>query len=287
MPEAVYSSSTRLRMAPTGWHALPLTPSTEIAIMDSFSHYENFSYDEKKGGFLVEVPVPPGRGKVSRATPAVLKDHVEVGIKLTRGGKLATHQARRPLEECYSWWLGQLIHYGLPLVLSTDEAKHAVKSEMLAGDLKVPAHLRKMEQRMRTAVRRREKTEAMTPAIRSTSKARRNNVKVEPGTSDSEDDGDIIRTPSSRRRSQGQVKIEAYASSESDSEKSIDSSDAETDSYTIEEVSSPAHAKNGTSGLAKYQLATVKTQASRSSKVETIAMQGQPRKLKQELLLGE
>lgn len=233
--------------------------------MESFSHHENFSYDERKGGFVVEVPVPPGRGKVSRATRAVLKDHLELDVRLTRGGKRTTDQPSRPLEECYSWWLGQLIHHGLPLVLSTDEAKQTIKNAILSNVLRVPRELKKMEQRMRNAIIRRAKREGETSAKESTLEAQGKSIKAEPDMSNSEEIIHIVRTPSSRRRSQTQMKLETSASCEGESEEYTP--DAGTDSETVEEVSKSAPKAKGSSARKQHDLAANQVQAGQLSRM--------------------
>jgi hypothetical protein len=225
MAGVIFSSPSRSHVVSMDWHPSPLSPSTKKDLIDSFSHYENFSYDERKGGFVVEVPVPPGRGKVLRATPAVLSNHLELDVKLKRSGKRKANQPSRPLEECYSWWLGQLIHYGLPLELSTDEAKQSIKSTILLDELGVPDNLKKMEQRMRTANNRWIKTSAN----RSTPKPSQRNIKAESETSDSEGEVNVIRPPSSRKRRQIHPKVEIYATSDNESGNYTDSSNARSD----------------------------------------------------------
>ena len=240
----VYRSPRHLDTIPKNWHPLPLTPATKKALMEGYSHYQNFSYDEKKG-FVVEVPVPPGHGKVPRASIAALKNHVETAIKLTRGGNLATNQPGRPLDECYSWWLGQLIHYGLRLELSADEAKLVVKSAMVQGHLKVPEHLRKMEQRMRTAANRRAKKRGYRlAALQATPEDRRGKMKQESDTSEDDSDDDSVQTPTSRRRRQSRLKVEDDTSSsvgDTDVEhgQASDSTDSDTDLGTIRKVPPP------------------------------------------------
>lgn len=250
---------------PMNWHPLPLTTSTKKALMDSFSHYSNFSYDEQKGGFLVEVPVPPGRGKVPRATPAILKDQVEVDIKLTRGGSCATCQPRRPHKQCYSWWLGQLIHYGLQLEMSADEAKQVVKNAMVQGNLKVPVHLKKMEQSMRTAANRRAKKRGVRLAAKSSaSKKRHQSIKSEPVASDYEIDSDVVPVAASRKSRSGR-NIKKRNSSESSSNfvSNYDSSGSETDSGTLEAVPSKAII-NDIGVIAKNKAAIVKVQSKKA-----------------------
>ena len=226
------------------WHPLPLTPATKKALMDGFSHYQNFSYEDRKG-FVVEVPIPPGLGKIPRATFAVLKDQVEVNISLTRGGNLLTHQPKRPLEECYSWWLGQLIHYGLELGLSVDEAKFLVKTAMVQGTLKVPEHLKKMEQRMRTAANRRAKKRGYRLAAqRAVSEERRSKIKQESNISDSDDDSDSVQTPALRTRRDSRLKreFEDTYSPGSDSETDSDQAYESSESGTITKVPLPKSA---------------------------------------------
>lgn len=237
--------------------------------MESFGHYENFSYDEEKGDFLVEVPVPPGRGKIPRATPAILKDHLEVDIKVTRGGNCSTRQPSRPLEECYSWWLAQLIHYGLCLELSADEAKQVVKSAIVSGALKVPAHLRKMEQSMRNAANRRAKQrEQRVSGKKPISAERRKNIKVESVTSDSEDDNDTVQTAVGQTRVLSQAKLDMDTSSDNDSVRELDSFDPETDSDTIkEEVPLSWSTMNPTGRIARKETATIKVQTRQPSGV--------------------
>jgi hypothetical protein len=225
-----------LEKVPNNWHALPLTALTKKALMESFSHYGNFSYDDKKG-FLVEVPLAAiYRAKVPRATPTALREHFEVRIRLTRGRSCSTHQPRRPLEECYSWWLGQLIHYGLPLELSADEAKYAVKTAMIRGDLKVPDNLKKMEQRMRTAANRRAKKMGVRLAAkRSSSEGPQGKMESSSDESEREHERDAIQTSASRDRRQVPVRIEDETSSGSES--NVTSNDETSESSDSEEES--------------------------------------------------
>jgi hypothetical protein len=259
------------------WHPLPLTPSTKKALMDSFSHYENFSYDETNGHFLVEVPVPPGRGRLPRAEPAILKNHVDVDFNLSRSGSGAGKPGR-PLEECYPWWLAQLIHYGLPLVLSADEAKQVVKSAILSSTLKVPAHLKKMEQRMRNAFKRRAREKARRTTNTLTSGEHCMNIKVESSADESEENDDFIQKPSSAQRRQAQLKIEIGVSSESESPSQLNSTDAETDSDRVEKGGPSGRAKSSATKTAKNKSTNTKAQqaSSRRTKPEPSSTSSSP-----------
>jgi hypothetical protein len=231
-----HGSPLLLEKVPNNWHPLPLTALTRKALMESFSHYSNFSYDDKKG-FVVEVPLAAiYSAKVPRATPIALREHVEVRIRLTRGRSCSTHQPGRPLEECYSWWLGQLIHYGLPLELSADEAKYAVKTAMIRGDLKVPDILKKMEQRMRTAANRRaKKMGGRLAAKRSPSKEPQGKMESSSDESEREHERDAIQISTPRDRRQVPVKIEDETSSGSESD--VTSNDETSESSDSEEES--------------------------------------------------
>ena len=251
------------------WHPLPLTPSTKKALMDSFSHYENFSYDETNGHFLIEVPVPPGRGRVPRAEPAILKNHVEVDFDLSRSGSRASKPGR-PLEECYSWWLAQLIHYGLPLVLSADEAKQVVKSAILSSTLKVPAHLKKMEQRMRNASKRRAREKVRRTTNTLTSGEHSMSIKVESSADESEENDDFVQKPSSAQRRQAQLKVETGVSSESESASQLDTTDAETDPDLVKQGAPAGRAKGSNPKTTKNKSANTKAQQASPRKTRPV-----------------
>lgn len=206
--------------------------------MESFSHYTKFSYDEKKG-FVVEVPVAGDRhGQVPRASLPTLREHVEPHT-LTRGGNYSTRQWQRPLEECYSWWLGQLIHYGLPLKLSAYEAKDIIKTALLREELKVPTILKQMEQRMRTASNRQAKNRSRRLATKkSSSKEPQYKLESESDTDEGEQDGDPIQSSASRARCRVRVKIENKTPS--DGESDATSSDEIDESYDSETESTAA-----------------------------------------------
>jgi hypothetical protein len=59
----------------------------------------------------------------------------------------------------YSWWLGQLIHYGLELQFTKDEAKLALRDALVSAQISVPDRLLQLERDMRRSCTRREREE--------------------------------------------------------------------------------------------------------------------------------
>jgi hypothetical protein len=145
--------------------------------LTSFSSEERFSYSTD-GGFRVAIPRITEWVYHPRAKISELKAYLFADLKLTRGGRLSQYQPERPVEQDYrylrdaskthhttlisllhSWWLGQLIHYGLELQFTKNEAKLALRNALISAQISVPDRLLQLERDMRRSCNRRKREE--------------------------------------------------------------------------------------------------------------------------------
>ncbi len=152
----------------------------------SLSGADRFSFSPKYG-FRLAVPRGGYDNIHSRASISDLKAHLLPVGKLTRGGHLSSNQLEPPQEQEYSWWLAQIIHYGLDFRFGREHAKALLYRELVSARLTVPSELAQLERSMRMSYNRREKDRKR----KSTSNGNPPSVQTSTAvTTDAEDSGD-------------------------------------------------------------------------------------------------
>ena len=161
-------------------HALS---SNVSASLTSFSAKDRFSYSAASG-FRVAIPRVGHWDYHTRAKLPELKALLIADVKLTRGGKISKHQPERPFPggdyrcliassktfttylHLHSWFLAQLIHYGLELQFTRDQAKAALKHALLTAQIEVPGRLLQLESDMRKSYDQRVNSKRRTKQAR-------------------------------------------------------------------------------------------------------------------------
>lgn len=119
--------------------------------MDTLSGQDKFLYNSD--GFQVIVPNP-----ASDVQPYLLYDRVRVTDlrpyvlpepRFTRGGHLSSHQPEPVEEQPYTFYLAQLVHYGLEFEWSRDAAKLSLAKAIQDGSLRVPPSIMHLERRLK------------------------------------------------------------------------------------------------------------------------------------------
>ena len=119
--------------------------------MSTLSAQDKFVFDAD--GFQVRLPNPASKDEpyllYHRALVSELRPHVLPMPRLTRGGNISSHQPEPAKEQPYTYYLAQLIHYGLDFEWSKDTAKLSLAKAILAQTLRVPKDLIKLEKRLK------------------------------------------------------------------------------------------------------------------------------------------
>ena len=119
--------------------------------MDTLSGQDKFLYNSD--GFHVIIPNPTSDGQpyllYDRVRVTDLRPHVLPEPRFTRGGHLSSHQPEPVEEQPYTFYLAQLIHYGLEFEWSKGAAKLSLAKAIENGSLRVPPLILHLEKYLR------------------------------------------------------------------------------------------------------------------------------------------